>query len=296
MKPANLMLVPPRAAGQPDSTLQATLKILDIGLGRELFDDTNLTIQNIPLTQEGAILGTPDYLAPEQARDAREADIRSDVYAIGCVLYQLLSGRPPFDETNLMAQMLKHATLPPEPVTKHTPDVPEGLARAIETMLAKDPAERYQSPIEAARAIEPFLPANAAPADALKVLPAYKSFLATEPEIELPPDGKAQSIILTPKPVKSGTVAVPALREPVDDINVELAPDPPPPMAMPVAAIPASVLSVPASPRFFPPTRRDWIYFAAGCGVTLGAVGLGFVLAQLARKRPKEEVLDDKKN
>ena len=106
LKPANLMLTPPPKA----DTLGSTVKILDIGLGRELFDEASPVTQDLHLTSEGALLGTPDYLSPEQARDARTSDIRADIYSLGCVLYHLLAGRTPFADKNVMTQMVKHAT------------------------------------------------------------------------------------------------------------------------------------------------------------------------------------------
>ena len=89
-------------AGQPDagagraasdSTLGCTVKILDIGLGRALFEDRSRHQQDAGLTGEGVLLGTPDYMAPEQARDPRSTDIRADIYSLGCVLFHL-PGRP----------------------------------------------------------------------------------------------------------------------------------------------------------------------------------------------------------
>jgi hypothetical protein len=186
LKPSNMMLVP--AADKPDTTWDATVKILDIGLGRELFDDgTPEGRIETQLTEEGAVLGTPDYLAPEQARDARTSDIRADVYSLGCVLYHCLTGRPPFPETNIMAQMLKHATEQPAPLSDSLPDVPRGLQPVLDTFLAKKPDERYQTPAEAADALGPFLApgAGSAPAGA-NMVPAYRQWLETESQMEMP--------------------------------------------------------------------------------------------------------------
>ena len=85
LKPANLMLVPAPAR---DSTLRSNIKILDIGLAREFFDENSpAPREDMELTGEGILLGTPDYLPPEQARDPRAIDIRADIYSLGCVLY-----------------------------------------------------------------------------------------------------------------------------------------------------------------------------------------------------------------
>src|SRR5581483_10545342 len=114
LKPANLMLVPAPQAG---SMLQASVKILDIGLGREIFDDAApVGGDNAELTSEGVLLGTPDYLSPEQARDPRTIDIRSDIYSMGCVLYHALTGQPPFPDKNLLSQLVRHATETPRPL------------------------------------------------------------------------------------------------------------------------------------------------------------------------------------
>src|SRR5262249_16618616 len=84
LKPSNLILVPHPPG---DSTARCALRILDIGLGRALFEEG--AGGDLEVTAEGVVLGTPDYMAPEQARDPRAADIRADVYSVGCVLYHL---------------------------------------------------------------------------------------------------------------------------------------------------------------------------------------------------------------
>ena len=230
LKPANLMAVPAPGPGQPDTTLGATIKILDIGLGRELFDEDAAGPGDPAVTADGAILGTPDYLAPEQARDARGADVRADVYALGCVLYHLLAGRPPFVEKSVMATMVKHATEPVPPVTQFAPAVPPGMLVVMSRMLAKDPAGRYQTPGEAAAALRPSLPADAPGASDSKVLPAFEEWLSKEsppePAAEPPQPpatrpGAPQSPRLggsglrpalgAPAPAKPGTGTVPAL-------------------------------------------------------------------------------------
>src|SRR5919108_3144065 len=112
MKPGNLMLTPGPAP--QENTLRAMVKILDIGLGRVQFDPDSRAVTEA-LTNEGALLGTPDYLAPEQARDPRKVDIRADLYSLGCTLYHALTGQAPFKDENIVRQILRHATQPPRP-------------------------------------------------------------------------------------------------------------------------------------------------------------------------------------
>jgi serine/threonine protein kinase len=159
LKPANLMLV----GGKPETTLDATVKILDIGLGRALFDE-GAGDPNFQLTNEGDILGTPEYMAPEQIRDPSGVDIRADIYSLGCVFYQTLAGTPPFVEANPVRLLLRVATEEPRPIRSLTPAVPEGLQQILSWMLVKDPAQRYPSPDRAAGALQVFLAAGAEPA------------------------------------------------------------------------------------------------------------------------------------
>jgi len=154
IKPGNLMLCP---SPQPDErVLKSMVKILDIGLGRELFDPKAKNASP-DLTSEGTILGTPDYLAPEQARDARRADIRADIYSLGCTLYHCLAGEPPFADPNPVRQIMRHATETPRLLKEINPEVSEGLATIVNTMLAKDPVRRFQSPSNVANALRAFL-------------------------------------------------------------------------------------------------------------------------------------------
>ncbi len=154
VKPGNLMLCP--APSPQENTLGSMVKVIDLGLGRMLFDPRSRDAQD-ELTGEGSLLGTPDYLAPEQARDPRRADIRADVYSLGCTLYKALTGAPPFPDTSLLRQLLRHGTEQPRPLRESSPALPEPLESIVATMLAKDPAQRFQTPGAAAEALKGFL-------------------------------------------------------------------------------------------------------------------------------------------
>jgi WD40 repeat protein len=140
VKPQNLMLTP---AGQ--------VKVLDFGLAR-LARRTNLR----RLTEVGEVMGTPDYIAPEQATDSSRVDIRADVYSLGCTLFFLITGRPPFPDGSVEDKLHAHLRQPPPPLT----GVPAPLARVVERMLAKSPGQRYQTPAEVAQALAPFAQAD----------------------------------------------------------------------------------------------------------------------------------------
>jgi serine/threonine protein kinase len=179
LKPSNMMLV---GLNGWDTT-RATLKILDIGLGRQLFDEAAAAQLEDGLTGEGVLLGTPDYMSPEQARDPRTADVRADIYSLGCVLYHLLAGQPPFPDTNIISQMIRHATETAKPLREFNPMVPDGLQQAVGRMMAKDPAVRYPTPERAAQALQAFLAGGqdhlAAP-EADPKMRTYLTWLETE--------------------------------------------------------------------------------------------------------------------
>jgi len=143
LKPSNLML-----------TRKGVVKVLDLGLvqlgplvsgsGRE------------DLTAPGTVIGTADYLAPEQASDCKKVDIRADLYSLGCTLYHLLTGQVPFAGYTLAGKVLAHQQTIPVDVQVRRPEVPTGLARIVSRLLAKHPAQRYQTPDQVAVALRPF--------------------------------------------------------------------------------------------------------------------------------------------
>jgi serine/threonine-protein kinase len=135
IKPSNVLIAAP---GEGPS---ARAKLVDMGLSRLQIPDSNedLTASNITL-------GTFDYISPEQARDPRNADVRSDLYSLGCTMYFMLSGRPPFPDGNAMQKLLKHQGDAPQELTKLNPRVPGELWRIVRKTLAKDPSARYQEP------------------------------------------------------------------------------------------------------------------------------------------------------
>ena len=138
------------------------VKVLDLGLAR-LRSAWSRTSTASGLTREGAVMGTPDYIAPEQAADSHTADIRADVYSLGCTLYHLLTGQPPFPGGSLTEKLLKHQQATPEAVERLRPDAPPGLAPVVRRMMARRPQDRYQTPQEVADALAPFAAAGAEP-------------------------------------------------------------------------------------------------------------------------------------
>lgn len=193
LKPPNLMLVP---TPRPDSTLNSNVKILDIGLGKMMFEeDMPPGMEQVQLTTDGAMLGTPEYMAPEQAKHAHQADIRADIYTLGCVLYHAIAGQSPFHDINIVRMMVRHATEPAKPLREFNPQVPEGLQQIVNFMLQKDPAQRYQTPDRAAQALQVYLAsANEAarPLEAEPQLQPYLNWLQTQPvQAELAAGGVA---------------------------------------------------------------------------------------------------------
>src|SRR5208282_1757604 len=145
IKPANLMV-----ARRGDHTL---VKILDFGLSKASREDP----VDGGLTQQGQMLGTPDYIAPEQISDAHKADIRADIYSLGCTLYHLLSGGPPFQGRKSLYDILQaHHSIDARPLNLARSDVPLELAALVAKMMAKDLSDRFQTPGEVARALTPY--------------------------------------------------------------------------------------------------------------------------------------------
>ena len=102
-------------------------------------------------------MGTPDYMAPEQFRDALNADVRSDIYGLGCTLYHLIAGQVPFPGSSFSEKAHAHAKKEPVPLEEYCPEVPAGLAIATLKMMAKHPDERFQTVGEVASALAPFV-------------------------------------------------------------------------------------------------------------------------------------------
>ena len=136
-------------------------RVLDMGLARLVLDGADGITRNY---SEGSILGTADYLAPEQATGGA-IDGRADIYSLGGTFYFLLSGRLPFGDGNTAQKLVAHQLKAPPPIREVRPDLPAGLAAVIETMMAKRPADRYQTGLDLADALAPwdvggpFLPA-----------------------------------------------------------------------------------------------------------------------------------------
>jgi serine/threonine protein kinase len=145
VKPANLFLTVP----------ERIIKVVDMGLARAKNPNADPAI-NFNITAKGGAVGTVDYLAPEQGRDATLVDIRADIYSLGCTLYHFLTGNVPFPDKSIVMKLVKHRTEDPPAVERVRPQVPAPLAAACRKMMAKHPEQRFQTPAEAGEALKPF--------------------------------------------------------------------------------------------------------------------------------------------
>lgn len=131
IKPSNVLVTP-----------SGEVKLVDMGLARL----HQVESSSEDLTASGVMLGTFDYISPEQARDPRSADVRSDIYSLGCTLYFMLAGRPPFPEGTAVQKLLKHNSEEPPDLRLFQPELPRQVAALVGRMLAKRPSQRPQSP------------------------------------------------------------------------------------------------------------------------------------------------------
>jgi serine/threonine-protein kinase len=155
IKPANILVQRKGLSeGQP-----GLVKISDFGLAR-LHTPNESGASQPPmgtiLAKDNVVMGTPDYLSPEQSRNLHQVDIRSDLYSLGCTFYFLLTGQVPFPGGNALDKLIRHTTDFPLPVTAFRKEVPQPVLDIVNRLLAKHPDDRFQTPAELATALEPY--------------------------------------------------------------------------------------------------------------------------------------------
>ena len=177
IKPSNLMVSPSPLNAEnkwAPGPKPGRLKILDMGLARVQREEDG----QAELTQMGSFLGTPDYIAPEQADDPRCADTRSDLYSLGCTLHFLLTGQVPYPGGTMVQKIKKHHSAELPDTRALRPDLPEGLEAILKKLMAKDPGQRFQTPGDLVTALRDFLadpakvPASTQPTGQAVVAPA----------------------------------------------------------------------------------------------------------------------------
>ncbi len=274
LNPGNILLVPAPQAGE--LIRRAAVKLFDVGLAREIFQPHQQP-QSGELTVTGTIIGRVDYIAPEQARDARLVDIRADLYSLGCVLYHCLAGKPPFADTDPLRTLSRHQSEPPRPLPEINPQVSGAFWNVIVRLLAKNPQDRYPTPAAAAEALrnilqeQPQVPS----VEPSRELQAYLAWLRqrpasadvpiepTRPRVKPPPSlkqlkrrrsGKSRVervAVDSPKPAPADSTARPAapLSPPEPALSGQNITNAPPPQLSPVAAsVPPTASLSPSNP------------------------------------------------
>jgi eukaryotic-like serine/threonine-protein kinase len=176
--PATQALQAPRhqittAPAKTTMKMKPLIKILDWGLA-SLRSPKGLTDEQMLADVAKCIVGTADYLSPEQARNANLVDIRGDIYSLGCSLYYLLTAQAPFPDGSLMSKIMQHQTAEPKAIEGFRTDVPAGVIAIVKRMMAKKPEDRFQTPASVALALMPFT--RSLPSDMGNgALPALKS-------------------------------------------------------------------------------------------------------------------------
>jgi phosphate ABC transporter phosphate-binding protein len=256
VKPANLM-----------RDVRGVVKVADLGLAR--MRNLHAAQSESALTQAGSIVGTVDYLAPEQAVDSTTVDYRADIYSLGCTLYYLLTGRPMFSGSSLMSLLLQHREAPPPSLLEARPGVPDLLNAVYLRMVAKDPNDRYASMTEVALALEEAaqLISTLPPSALLPPSAQTGGTSVAENTVVFPPPGQATDPG-SPASPQVATLVVNRLRAP----TVVRPPSAPSPVAQPEAPpLPASPQHPPSAPR---PNRGVLLAAAILAGLLVVAAGI----------------------
>ncbi len=245
---------------------QGVAKILDMGLARFYRDSTDLLTVKY---DDKIVLGTADYVAPEQVANSHDVDVRADIYALGASFYFLLAGHPPFPSGTVSQKLLWHRTKDPTPIRELRPEVPQGIADILVRMMAKDPLERYQTPSDVSAALGMWVPTKISP-PASKEMPIFCRAVAEgmpPAELdasELEPDGSGR--------MPNATVAAPGLpaqvqdSEPVALQTAQATPAPRVPGAGTLASVGSGVRPMVPAPRSgtTPVARRSGLFTAPG--------------------------------
>lgn len=275
VKPSNLLI-----------DRKGRVKILDMGLAR--FDNP-LADGGPPsseLTGSGEVMGTVDYMAPEQAQDTRQADHRADIYALGCTLYRLLSGKPPYQGDTMIQKILAHREQPVPSLQSIRSDVPEVLDRLYQKMMAKDPAERISSLDNVVTTLEMLL---SGVLDELSAVVAKEEVVQTDGfDLSLLPPSSGPSDVLAdmmnPAGSSIGRSKPGSTSGGIQGVPTQAFAYGMPPMARPVMAMQAQPTQTPTSGRKASPA----VVFLGGVAAML-LVGVVIWLATRS-KEPAQEV------
>jgi serine/threonine-protein kinase len=249
IKPANLLVQ------GADGDSGCVVKILDFGLARlhppaESAEPADGSI----ITERNAVVGTPDYVSPEQAQNLHQADIRSDLYSLGCTLYFLLTRKAPYGGGTILEKLVRHSTEPVPAVEEIRPEVPAAVGAILRRLLAKKPDDRFQKPAELAAALAPF-------------------------SIDEPPSWEAERGLAMP--LATPTSSVPDISPGSVTDEDMLAPT----LPESSTTVPETDLEIPWTPYQFtvprPQQRSPYILIALACGVFVGLVAI--IIALLAR-------------
>ena len=261
IKPSNLVVsraLTPSVGSEPSP--HGLVKLLDMGLA--LIATPEGQPEKTRLTQLGKVVGTTDFLSPEQARNSHGVDIRADLYSLGCTFYFLLTGRVPFPDGPPMEKLLKHQLDEPDAVDQLRPEVPPALVAIVQKLMAKKPENRYQTPAEVAAVLEPFArPSSKSTAvpPVLTTLPAPLAIRAavaakppSGPTIPALPSVKPASAPMLPAAVASAVAVLEPPPLPVPSTATATATlTSPPPLALATTPLPAPAapaLAVQADP------------------------------------------------
>jgi serine/threonine protein kinase len=237
IKPGNLLL-----------DRNGTVKILDMGLARFFNDEDDVLTRKY----EESVLGTADYLAPEQAVDSHTVDIRADIYSLGATFYYLLTAKTPFEGGSVAQKLIWHQTRQARPINTLRPDVPADLQAVLDKMMAKDRERRYQTPMEVADALLPWTQAPVAPPSeaemphlslaATGAAPAAEATLVSSPTGPTSPlPRRAWQVSAPATPSTPPPTATPAPLSPAPSKPAALEPDNGLPQAVPLPVSPAEL-------------------------------------------------------